>query len=48
MYDKSEGVLEKYDFNVQEVTKGRGITILRTDKGLMALKEYKGSGKHLF
>ncbi len=47
MYDKSEEISEKYDFKVQDTTKGRGILILHTENGLKALKEYKGSGRHL-
>lgn len=47
MYDKSEEIAEKYDFEVQNTTRGRGILILHTSDGLKALKEYKGSGRHL-
>lgn len=47
MFDKGLDVLEKYDFEVREITKGRGVLILSTDCGPKMLKEYKGSGKHL-
>lgn len=47
MFDVCVDISEKYDFKVKETAKGRGITILHTDRGLMAFKEYKGSGKHL-
>lgn len=47
MFDICEDVTEKYDLSIQETAKGRGITILYTDKGTMAFKEYKGSGRHL-
>lgn len=47
MLDKYEDISEKYDFVVQETVKGRGVLILNTNQGLKALKEYRGSGKHL-
>lgn len=47
MFDKYEDVAEKYDFTVQKTTKGRGALLLDTNQGLKALKEYRGSGKHL-
>lgn len=47
MFDKGLDILEKYDFEVLEITKGRGVLILNTTKGPKILKEYKGSGKHL-
>ena len=47
MVDRGLDVLEKYDFEVSDTAKGRGALILKTDKGQKALKEYKGSGKHL-
>ena len=47
MFDKYEDVAEKYDFTLQGTVKGRGALILDTNQGLKALKEYRGSGKHL-
>ena len=47
MFEKGLDILEKYDFIVEETTKGRGVLILKTDKGPKILKEYKGSGRHL-
>lgn len=47
MIDRGFDVLEKYDFVVNDTAKGRGVIVLKTDKGLKAFKEYKGSGKHL-
>ena len=40
-------ILEKYDFEVQQVTKGRGVFIIVTDMGKLILKEYSGSGKYV-
>lgn len=36
-------MLEQYPFEVKRTSKGRGVTICDTDKGLKILKEYKGS-----
>ena len=47
MLDKYEDVAEKYDFLVEETVKGRGALILNTNQGIKALKEYRGSGRHL-
>lgn len=47
MADKGLDVLEKYDFNVSQTARGRGVLILYTDKGLKVLKSYSGSGKHI-
>lgn len=47
MFEKGLDILEKYDFTVEDMKKGRGVLILNTDKGPKILKEYRGSGKHL-
>lgn len=47
MIDKGLDILEKYEFKVNETSKGRGVLILKTNQGLKMLKEYKGSGRHL-
>lgn len=51
MYYQVEQVLEKYEPDVTEFYKGRGILICETKQGLFALKEYNGSAEkaeHLF
>ena len=51
MYYQVEQVLEKYEPEVTDFYKGRGILICETKQGLFALKEYKGSAdkaKRLF
>lgn len=47
MADRGLDVFEKYDFEVRNTSKGRGVIIADTDKGLRLLKNYIGSGKHL-
>lgn len=47
MAEKIYDVLEKYDFNVENTKKGRGVIILDTDKGPKILKEYTGSGNYV-
>lgn len=47
MAERSLGIFEKYDFEVLNQKKGRGIVVLFTDKGLKVLKEYNGSGKNI-
>lgn len=47
MADKGLEVLEKYDFEVSQTARGRGVLVLYTDKGLKVLKAYSGSGKHI-
>ncbi len=43
MYNQWSGILEKYNFTVEEMNRGRGAYILHTDQGLMLLKEFTGS-----
>lgn len=47
MADKGLEVLEKYDFEVSQTARGRGVLVLYTDKGLRVVKPYSGSGKHI-
>lgn len=47
MGDRSLEVLEKYDFAVERTAKGRGVTLLHTDKGDMVFREYRGNGRHI-
>lgn len=43
MYNRENQILEQYPFEVKQTIKGRGALICDTDKGLMLLKEYRGS-----
>jgi CotS family spore coat protein len=45
--DKAVNLLDKYDLNVNRVSKGRGTLICDTDKGMYVLKEYKGRSEKL-
>ena len=47
MADRGLDVFEKYDLEVMNVSKGRGVMVAETDKGLRLLKNYIGSGRHL-
>lgn len=47
MTDKGLDVVDKYDLEVRQVSRGRGVQVLHTDKGLYVLKEYKGSGSYI-
>lgn len=47
MADRGLDVFEKYDFEVNSISKGRGVIIADTNKGARLLKGYIGSGKHL-
>ena len=47
MAERGLDVLEKYDFEIKATSKGRGVIIAETDKGLKILKRYIGSGRHL-
>lgn len=47
MADKGLDVLDKYDFEVKQTSRGRGVIVVSTDKGLKLLKEYTGSGKYI-
>lgn len=43
MYNQWSGTLEKYNFTVEEMNRGRGAYFLHTNQGLMLLKEFAGS-----
>lgn len=43
MYNREEQILEQYELEIRNVSKGRGALICDTDKGLKLLKEFKGS-----
>lgn len=43
MYNLSNQVLEQYPFDVEEVLKGRGAYICKTDQGKIILREFPGS-----
>ena len=45
--EKGIGVLEKYEFTVNNVSKGRGMLVLDTNCGKKKLVEYKGSKEHV-
>ena len=47
MNDWNTDVIEKYDLTVEKLRRGRGAWVAETDRGLMLLKEYKGSQKRL-
>ena len=47
MADKGLDVLDKYDFEVKQTSRGRGVMLINTDKGPKLLKEYTGSGKYI-
>lgn len=43
MYNREEEILEQYDVEVKSTAKGRGALICDTDKGMLLLKEFRGS-----
>ena len=43
MYNREEEILEQYDVEIRSTAKGRGALNCDTDKGLMQLKEFRGS-----
>lgn len=45
MYNLSNQVLEQYSFEVEEVIKGRGAYICKTDMGKVILREFPGSAE---
>lgn len=47
MADKGLDILEQYDFSVEGTSRGRGAYILKTDRGLKLLREYKGGSRRL-
>lgn len=45
MYNQEEEILEQYEIEVKSTNKGRGALICDTDKGMMLLKEFRGSAE---
>ncbi len=43
MYNQPEAVLEQYDLSVNQITKGRGVYICDTDRGMLLLTPFRGS-----
>lgn len=43
MNDRAAVLFEAYDFELQDIRKGRGMLIAQTKEGLIALKEYTGN-----
>lgn len=43
MYNQPEAVLEKYDLKINQITKGRGVYICDTDRGMKLLVPFRGS-----
>lgn len=43
MYNREEEILEQYDIEIRNTSRGRGAFICDTDKGTMLLKEFRGS-----
>ena len=43
MYNREEEILEQYEIEVRSTSKGRGALNCDTDKGIMLLKEFRGS-----
>lgn len=45
MYNQPEAVLEQYDLEINQITKGRGAYICSTDQGMKLLMPFRGSGE---
>ena len=43
MYNQSEALLEQYDLDIKQITKGRGAYICDTSQGLKLLIPFRGS-----
>lgn len=43
MYNQPEAILEQYDFDINQITKGRGTYICDTDQGMKLLTPFRGS-----
>lgn len=43
MYNREEQILEQYELEIRNVSKGRGALICDTNKGMTLLKEFRGS-----
>lgn len=47
MYDYGLSVLEQYDVTVKDSYRGRGALLCHTDRGLLLIREFRGSAKKL-
>ena len=47
MADKGLDIVDKYNLEVVQVSRGRGAQVLHTADGLYILKEYKGRGSYI-
>ncbi len=43
MYNQPEAILDQYDLSINQITKGRGVYICDTDRGMMLLIPFRGS-----
>ena len=43
LYNQSEALLEQYDLDIKQITKGRGAYICDTSQGLKLLIPFRGS-----
>ena len=43
MYNQSEALLEQYDLDIKQITKGRGAYICDTSQGMKLLIPFRGS-----
>ena len=47
MYDRGLSVLEQYGLTAKSSYRGRGALLCQTEKGLLILREFRGSAKRL-
>lgn len=45
MYNQPEAILEQYDLEINQITKGRGAYICSTDQGIKLLMPFRGSAE---
>ncbi len=43
MYNQTEAILSQYELEIRQITKGRGMYICETDRGMKLLSPFKGS-----
>lgn len=43
MYNQPETILEQYDLDIKQISKGRGVFICETDRGIKLLAPFRGS-----
>ena len=43
LYNQSEALLEQYDLDIKQITKGRGAYICDTSQGMKLLMPFRGS-----